>query len=456
MERHDVIVVGGGPAGANAGRAAATHGADVLVVEQGIPREDRDDLGPDSTDAAGMLDYWVDIMELDPAEIPEEIILQELDSTEFIGPHERVTLTTTGMDATYDKFGFTFHRARMDDWMRERAEEAGASYVVGRSVKRVETDLNGSPQHVIELADGEALGADAVILSDGPQRRITLQVLERFLPEGHDILERMAPTNANHIAYQEYRRFPAEAFEPTVLKFWWGYIPGETAYPWVFPNDDPVARVGLTMPIGMDLRDFDDPTSYVLIEEDDDAIPNGATYIDRLLRREYGDRYDIDEDFPRVPDRGKRAGVETYAISSTRPIDSPVEANIAITGGAMGTTSAFHEGGYHVATRSGSVAGRLAAKGELDRYNHAWKEAIGDEILRNVTFADLVEGYTPADWDRAFATANRMKGSSDDRLVERIWTAGIPAIKLFFAYRWRKRGYRNGRYVQLTEDEYVY
>ncbi len=456
MERHDVIVVGGGPAGANAGREAAAHGADVLVIEQGIPREDRDDLGPDSTDAAGMLDYWVDIMELDPAEIPEEIILQELDSTEFIGPNESVILRTTGMDATYDKFGFTFHRARMDDWMRERAEAEGANYVVGRSVKHVETDLDGAPRHVVELADGEELAADAVILADGPQRRVTLQVLEGFLPAGHSALERMAPTNANHIAYQEYRRFPEEAFEPTVLKFWWGYIPGETAYPWVFPNDDPVARVGLTMPIGMDLNDFDDPTSYVLIDEDDTAIPNGATYIDRLLHNVYGGRYDIDADFPRVPDRGKRGGVETYAISSTRPIDSPVEAGIAIAGGAMGTTSAFHEGGYHVATRSGSIAGRLAAQGALDRYNRAWKEAIGDEILRNVSFADLVKDYGPADWDRAFATARKMQGEDDDRLIERIWTAGFPAIKVYLGYKWRKRTYRNGKYVQLTEDEYVY
>ncbi len=453
MDRHDVIVVGGGPAGANAGRAAAEAGADVLVLEQGIPREDREGLGPDSTDAAGMLDYWLDLMQLDPAAIPEEVILQELDGVDFYAPNELVTLETTGMDATYDGFGFTFHRARMDDWMRERAETAGAHYQVGTSVTDVTVDGGG---HVVETADGTTYETDALVLADGPQRRATLPVLEQVLPRDHRVLERLAPPNANHIAYQEYREVPDELFEPTRLKFWWGYMPGETAYPWIFPNDDPVARVGFTMPIGLGLEDVRDPAAYPLLDPDEDDLPDGATYIRRLLEHEYGDRFDVEADFPLATDRGKRGGTETYAISSTRPIDSPTGANVAIAGGAMGTTSAFHEGGYHVATRTGQIAGDLAARGELGRYNRAWKDAIGDEILRNVVFGDLVADYEPADWDRAFAVANRMKGEGTDRLVERVYGAGWQATKIYLAYKWGKFRRGDGRYVQLTETEYTY
>ena len=452
MERYDVIVVGGGPAGSNAGRTAAEADADVLVLEQGIPRADRDELGPDSTDAAGMLDYWIDLMELDPSEIPEEIILQELDAVDFIAPNAAVELRTTGLDATYDRIGFTFQRARMDDWMRERAETAGAAYEVGNSVKRLEPAADGG--HEVTTADDELYLADAVVLADGPQRRVTMQVLERYLPDDHPVLSAMSPPNANHIAYQEHRRLPEEAFEPERLKFWWGYMPGETAYPWVFPNDEPIARIGLTMPIGLDLGAVANPDTYPLLDPADERIPTGSTYIRRLLELEYGDQYDIDEDLPLVADRGKRGGTETYAISSTRPIDSPTDTDIAIAGGAMGTTSAFHEGGYHVATRTGSIAGRLAATGELHRYNAAWKEAIGDELVRNVTFADIVREYTPADWDRAFSVANKMVG--DDRLIERVYSAGWFATKLYLGYRWRKYGYRGGRYVQLREDEYTY
>jgi len=37
MERVDVAIVGGGPAGSAAAHAAATDGADALVLEKGVP-----------------------------------------------------------------------------------------------------------------------------------------------------------------------------------------------------------------------------------------------------------------------------------------------------------------------------------------------------------------------------------------------------------------------------------
>ncbi|WP_049928428.1 NAD(P)/FAD-dependent oxidoreductase [Halopiger goleimassiliensis] len=462
MERVDVAIVGGGPAGACAAERAAAHGAETVLFEQGVPREDRDELGPDSTDAAGMLDYWVDIMDFDYREIPDEIILRELEGTEFVGPSTSVELTTTGMDASYPKFGYTFHRARMDDWLHERAADAGADLRVGTGVTDLETDLRASspkgPTHTLTLSNGDQLEAQYVVLADGPQRRITLDALDQFTPPGRSIADSLSPPEANHIAYQEYREFPEELFAEFEdrLKFWWGYMPGETAYPWIFPNDSRVARVGLTMPIGMQLEDVDDPASYKLLEPSDSQLPSGSEYISRLLEQEYGDEYDVESDIPRVEDRGKSKGTETYPISSTRPIDSPVGANVAVAGGAMGTTSAFHEGGYHVAVRTGKIAGRLAATDSLEHYNDLWKQAIGDEVLRNVVFADIVREYGPDDWDWAFGVANDMQGGGDDELISNRFSAGLDAVKLLASYRKRKFGYRDGGYVQFPEDDYLY
>ncbi|THE65641.1 NAD(P)/FAD-dependent oxidoreductase [Salinadaptatus halalkaliphilus] len=463
MERVDVAIVGGGPAGASAAERASAHGAETVLFEQGVPREDREDIGPDSTDAAGMLDYWIDIMDFDYREIPDDIIHRELAGTEFIGPNTAVELTTTGMDASYPHFGYTFHRARMDDWLHERATDAGADLRVGTSVTDLETDLRASspngPTHTLTLSSGEQLEAQYVVLADGPQRRVTLDALDQFTPPGRSVSDYLSPPNANHIAYQEYREFPDELFAEFEdrLKFWWGYMPGETAYPWVFPNDGTVARVGLTMPIGMELADVDTPGSYKLLEPADDQLPSGSEYISRLLELEYGDEYDIEEDIPIVEGRGKSKGTETYPISSTRPIDSPVGANIAVAGGAMGTTSAFHEGGYHVAVRSGKIAGRLAATDSLENYNEIWKRAIGDEILRNISFADIVEEYKPDDWDWAFDVVADMQGdSTENALISNRYSAGLDAMKILAAYKKRKYMYRDGKYVQLAEDDYLY
>ena len=462
MDRVDVAIVGGGPSGSSAAHAAAAAGASAVVLEKGVPRADRpDQLGPDSTDAAGILDYWVDIMGVHPDEMPDGVVLRELDRAEFVGPNESLTMRSTGIDASYDHFGYTFHRARFDDWMRDRAEDAGAEYRVKASVRDVETDLDADgvesdPRHLVRVADGTDLGADFLILADGPQRQVTNRVLDRYLP--FDVTDRLASTKANHIAYQEHRRFPPEAYEEadSAIKFWWGYMPGRTAYPWVFPNDDEVCRVGLTMPIGLDLDAVADREKYALLRPEDERVPQGREYVRRLLKREYGDEYDVEDDFPLVEDRGKSKGTETYAISSTRPVDSPVTAGIAVVGGAMGATSAFHEGGDHVAVRTGRVAGELAAEGDLSGYNARWKRAIGDEVLRNVSFADVVRDYGPDDWDWALRTARKLRKRGDGLgvLSTSKLTAGVDAMRLVGAYKRTKFKYRKGKYVQIRESEY--
>lgn len=455
MKRVDVAIVGGGPAGTAAAEAAAEQGADALLVEKGVPRADREELGPDSTDAAGMLDYWVDILDIPFEEIPDHVVLRELRQAEFVGPNETCVIDRTGIESSYDGFGFTFHRTRMDDWLRERAEEAGATYRVGVGVTDVKTDLTGDPTHTLTLSDGEDVEADALVLADGPQRQVTMGALDQFSPDDRPISEVMAPNEVNHIAYQEYREFPEELFDPESLKFWWGVMPGETAYPWVFPNDGTVARVGLTMPIGMDVDEIPNRKEYALLRPDDERIPRGGEYIERLLEREYGEEYDL-SDFPLVEDRGKRGGTETYPISSTRPIDSPTGANIAVAGGAMGTTSAFHEGGYHVAVRTGRIAGELAAKDRLGAYNDRWKAAIGDEIVRNVAFADIVTDYEPTDWDRAFSVASDVLADDGGAgLLDWKLSSGLTGAKLVGQYKLTKRRYRNGKYVQFRENEYT-
>ena len=476
MERFDVAVIGGGPAGAAAARAAAVNGASAVVLERGVPRADRPgQLGPDSTDAAGILDYWVDIMDIDPEEFPDDVILDELDQATFIGPTESLTLESTGIDSSYDNFGFCMHRARFDDFLRERAEDAGATYRVGTAVRDVETSANqitatdggvaadvshatnAGPRHTIQLADNTNIGASVVILADGPQRQVTNRVLDTYL--SFDVTDRLSTRDANHIAYQEHRELPAAVAEEVSrsILFWWGHMPGHTAYPWIFPNDGNIARIGLTMPIGLTLDEVSDPDSYPLLNADDEQLPRGSEYIERLLEQEYGDRYDIPEDFPLVESRGKDNGTETYAISSTRPIDSPAEAGILVVGGAMGTTSAFHEGGDHTAMRTGAIAGEVAATGELESYNDRWKDAIGDEILRNVAMADIVREYEPDDWDWAFKTAQSLLDDSTKYKLLDInnLTAGIGAARLLTRYKRTKFRYRNDRYVQIRESEYV-
>jgi len=449
MERVDVAVVGGGPAGTSAAWKAAEFGANAVVVEKGVPREDRDGMGPDSTDAAGLLDYWLDLMAFGPEELPEEVVLRDLDGADFVGPSESFEIDTTGIDASYPSFGLAFHRAKFDDWLREEAEAAGATYRIGNSVTDVDSTVGGGHEHTLTLSNGEELTAEYLVLADGPQRTVTTDALDQFTTD-RQIAQILNPSKVNHIAYQEHRRVPEELYEPTRLKFWWGLMPGHTAYPWVFPNDENIARIGLTMPIGLDIDDYN-PDLWELLRADDERIPQGKTYIERLLEREYPD-YEM-ADFPLVEDRGKRGGTETYAISSTRPIESPTAAGIAVVGGAMGGTSAFHEGGDHVAVRTGKIAGRLAAQGRLERYNTEWRQVLATEFLRNVAMAELVRNYRPSDWDRVFGAAKTMFNDGNYS-VGSVFRAGLTGLQMLYGYKRTRNRFKNGGYIQFRESEY--
>jgi electron-transferring-flavoprotein dehydrogenase len=450
MERVDVAIVGGGPAGTAAAWEAAQAGASALVIEKGVPRADREGPGPDSTDAAGLLDYWIDLMGFGPDEIPDDVILRTLDGADFVGPSTSVSINGTGIESNYPAFGLAFHRAKFDDWLREEAEQAGATYRAGDSVTGVETSLDAGHSHTLSLSNGEEIEAEYLILADGPQRTVTIETLNQFTGD-RSMASVLDPSTVNHIAYQEHRRVPEDIYDPTRIKFWWGLMPGHTAYPWVFPNDGNVARIGLTMPIGLDIGQFD-REHWALLRPEDERIPQGKKYIRRLLEREYPE-YDLEE-FPLVEDRGKRGGTETYAISSTRPIESPTAAGIAVVGGAMGGTSAFHEGGDHVAVRTGRIAGRLAGRQRLEGYNEAWQNVLGDEFLRNVTMAEVVREYTPGDWDRAFDAADKMFNRGDYSVWGTV-RAGLPGLKLLLEYHSTRRGFKNGGYVQFAESEYA-
>ena len=72
-------------------------------------------------------------------------------------------------------------------------------------------------------------------------------------------------------------------FGEDTIGFWWGWMPGETAYCWIFSDQTPIARVGFTRPLSPDLDTLPDPGRYHLLELTDDSIPRGNEYIRRFL-----------------------------------------------------------------------------------------------------------------------------------------------------------------------------
>jgi geranylgeranyl diphosphate/geranylgeranyl-bacteriochlorophyllide a reductase len=179
----DIVVVGGGPAGATAAQMTANAGKRVLLID----RAGRIKPCGGAIPPRLIRDY----------KIPAQLIVARIDAARIVSPTGR--LAHMPVDGSY--VGMV-DRADFDEYLRERASESGATRATGTYAKSTR-DEDGTLRIHYELKDGSqasartklAIGADGALSKLG-RDHIKGADKTKLVFAYHEIVERPAETES--------------------------------------------------------------------------------------------------------------------------------------------------------------------------------------------------------------------------------------------------------------------
>ncbi len=338
MEEYDVAVVGAGPAGSSAARAAAVAGARVVVLDRAaFPRY--------KTCGGGLIGPSLAAL---PGAPPIRASITRV-SLSLAGGRRRTRVVDQPCLQMVT-------RAELDDWLLAQAAAAGAEVRVPCRVESVSDD--------IVQTDAGPLRAGMVIAADGTSSRLAREVGVRL-------------SRVDLGLELELDAGPRAAEWADRVHLDWGSIPG--SYGWVFPKGDTLT-VGVIAARG--------------------AGEATRDYLRSLVSWLGLERHRV------VHDSGH--------LTRCRSLDSPLgRGRVLLTGDAAGLLEPWTREGISFATRSGALAGAVAAAGPagaVERYRAALSRdllpemAAGERCLRAFearprAFHELIRS-TPVGWQQ--------------------------------------------------------
>lgn len=201
----DLLIVGGGPAGSSAAKAAAQEGIDTLVVEQreiiGVPVQCAE---------------YVPLQLVGALDLGRDFVVQHVKGMQ--------TYINGRLDMLTNTPGCMVRRDLFDQALAKSAQDAGAKYMLGTRV--LSRDKKGFVHARQKNGEELRIKPRIIIGADGPHSRVGKWVgapNHNLLPGAQATLKLAAP-----LKYTEVY------FEPEIF----------AGYGWVFPKKD-VANVGL-------------------------------------------------------------------------------------------------------------------------------------------------------------------------------------------------------------------
>ena len=235
----DIIVVGSGCAGGVAAYVAASAGKSVLVVERGN--------FAGAKNMTGGRIYSHSLKQVFPdfeSEAPVERKITH-ERIAMMDPSSQMTVDFTSSELGEEgKDSYSVLRGPFDQWLAEKAEEAGAEYICGIAVEELIKDESGRVTGV--RAGDDEITAEVVILAEGTNSMLSERCLGNARPKANqmavgikevfELRAKMVEHSGHMVPEGGYNMIPRYVFDGCL-------IAGETA--------------GLCMNMGYQVRGMD-------------------------------------------------------------------------------------------------------------------------------------------------------------------------------------------------------
>ncbi|MDI6866436.1 NAD(P)/FAD-dependent oxidoreductase [Methanoculleus sp.] len=337
--KYDILVIGGGPAGALAAKTAAEAGNTVCLIEK------RPAIGAPVRCAEGIgKDLLKEYVKPDPRWISADI-----ERARIIAPNG--TTISLEQDKAGNEVGYVLDRKIFDRELVWQAAEAGADVIVKT---RATTPImeNGAVRgaNIISIGTPGEILADVVIAADGVEAQFARRAgLDTTVP-----LRDM-------MSCAQYLMTDID-IDAGSTDFYLGNTIAPEGYLWIFPKGDRTANVGIGI--------------------------SGRRSRDGSRAKDYLDRF-VAKNFP----NGKMIEAIVGGVPVCRPLECTVADGLMVVGDAARVVDPITGGGIGNALFTGRLAGQVASdciaagdcsKGALMAYDTGWRNSkMGAAIERN-------------------------------------------------------------------------
>jgi len=337
--KYDILVIGGGPAGALAAKTAAEAGNTVCLIEK------RPAIGAPVRCAEGIgKDLLKEYVKPDPRWISADI-----ERARIIAPNG--TTISLEQDKAGNEVGYVLDRKIFDRELVWQAAEAGADVIVKtRATAPIMENGAVLGANVISIGTPREIRADVVIAADGVEAQFARRAgLDTTVP-----LREM-------MSCAQYLMTDID-IDAGSTDFYLGNAIAPEGYLWIFPKGDRTANVG----IGISGRRSRDGS-------------RAKDYLDRFVAKNFPD--------------GKMIEAIVGGVPVCRPLKCTVADGLMVVGDAARVVDPITGGGIGNALFTGRLAAQVASdciaagdcsKGALMAYDTGWRNSkMGAAIERN-------------------------------------------------------------------------